>query len=229
MAGHQPVGWAISEGLTDYAAAVAAMAAHVGKIRSGEARELVWLVEHAPVYTAGTGTQPADILATGNIPIIITGRGGRATYHGPGQRVAYVMIDVARRGGDIRAFVRSLETWIIATLDAFNVKGVVRPDRVGVWVERPDRGDAREDKIAAIGLRVTGGVSWHGIAINVEPDLGHYAGIVPCGIVGRGVTSLVDLGRPVTMADTDVALRAAFERTIGPTAPAAAPLPISLE
>lgn len=219
----EPVQWAISEGLTDYSFAVATMTAHVEKVRKGAAAELIWLVEHPPVYTAGTGTKPEDILATGDIPVVVSGRGGRATYHGPGQRVVYVMLNVARRGGDIRVFVTALEAWITATLDAFNVKGLIRPGRVGVWVERPEKGGGVEDKIAAIGLRVTGGVSWHGLALNVEPDLRHFHGIVPCGIAGYGVTSLVDLGRPVTLADADVALRAAFEKNIGKTVPVSPP------
>ncbi len=193
-------------------------------IRDGHAPELIWLLEHPPLYTAGTSAKPADLLAPDRFPVHQTGRGGQFTYHGPGQRVAYVMLDVKRRaGGDVRTFVAALEGWIIDALAAFNVKGEVRPGRVGVWVARPERGENREEKIAAIGIRLKRWVSFHGVSLNVEPDLGHFDGIVPCGIREHGVTSLVDLGLPVTLADADIALRSAFERRFGPVVPVAAP------
>ena len=221
MAGSPPVEWRIEPGLTDYARALAFMEARAADIRDNGAHELVWLVEHPPLYTAGTSAQEADLLAPDRFPVFPAGRGGEYTYHGPGQRVAYVMLDLKRRREDVRAFVAALEDWIIATLDRFNVKGERREDRVGVWVVRPDRpplpdGSAAEDKIAAIGIRLRKWVSFHGIAINVEPELEHFSGIVPCGISGHGVTSLVDLGLPVTMTDLDVALKGAFEEVFGP-------------
>ncbi len=213
-----PVEWRISEGLTAYAEAVAFMEARADAIAAGEAAELVWLVEHPPLYTAGTSAQDGD-LVDARFPVHRTGRGGQFTYHGPGQRVAYVMLDLKRRTPDVRAFVAALEDWITATLDAFNVRGQRREDRVGVWVARPDKGAGAEDKIAAIGIRLRRWVTFHGISLNVEPDLDHFTGIVPCGIsVARyGVTSLVDLGLPVTMPEADSALRAAFETIFGPT------------
>jgi lipoyl(octanoyl) transferase len=188
------------------------------------AGELVWLVEHPPLYTAGTSAVAADLLQPDRFPVFDAGRGGEYTYHGPGQRVAYVMLDLKRRREDVRAFVAALESWIIRTLAAFNVKGERRDDRVGVWVVRPDRpplpdGSPAEDKIAAIGIRLRRWVSFHGIAINVEPELDHFSGIVPCGISGYGVTSLVDLGLPVTMADLDIALQDAFASVFGSVAP----------
>ena len=221
IAGSPPVEWRIEPGLTDYARALAFMEARAADIRDNGAHELVWLVEHPPLYTAGTSAQEADLLAPDRFPVFPAGRGGEYTYHGPGQRVAYVMLDLKRRREDVRAFVAALEDWIIATLDRFNVKGERREDRVGVWVVRPDRpplpdGSAAEDKIAAIGIRLRKWVSFHGIAINVEPELEHFSGIVPCGISGHGVTSLVDLGLPVTMTDLDVALKSAFEEVFGP-------------
>lgn len=185
-------------------------------IAAGEAAERVWLVEHPPLYTAGTSADDADLVAPNRFPVFQTGRGGQYTYHGPGQRVAYAMLDLTRRQQDVRAYVAALEEWIIATLAAFNVRGERREDRVGVWVERPERGG--EDKIAAIGVKLRKWVSFHGISINVEPDLEHFGGIVPCGVREHGVTSLVDLGLPVTMEDLDLALRQGFEEIFGPTA-----------
>ncbi|WP_367714949.1 lipoyl(octanoyl) transferase LipB [Nitratireductor sp. GISD-1A_MAKvit] len=215
------VEWRIEPGLTDYETAVAFMEERVGLIREGKASELVWLVEHPPLYTAGTSANSADLLEAGRFPVYKTGRGGEYTYHGPGQRVAYVMLDLKTRREDVRAFIAALEAWIIATLDRFNVKGERREDRVGVWVTRPEKpplpgGLPAEDKIAAIGIRLRRWVSFHGISINVEPDLAHFGGIVPCGISGYGVTSLVDLGLPVTMEDLDLALKAAFSDVFGP-------------
>ena len=208
------VEWRISADPVDYGDAVAQMEARVADIRGGAAPELVWLLEHPPLYTAGTSARAADLLNAGGLPVYETGRGGQYTWHGPGQRVAYVMLDLQRRGGDVRAYVRNLEEWIIRSLARFNVKGVRREGRVGIWV---DRGAGREDKIAAIGVRITRWVTWHGIAINVEPDLSHYAGIVPCGIADErlGVTSLVDLGLPVTIEDLDNALMATFGEVFG--------------
>jgi lipoyl(octanoyl) transferase len=205
--------WVISDTPVAYAEALAVMSARADAIAAGTAREMVWLLEHPPLYTAGTSAKQQDLLTPERFPVFEAGRGGQYTYHGPGQRIAYVMLDVRARGGDVRQFVAKLEAWIIATLDRFNVRGETRPGRVGVWVARPDQGSGREDKIAAIGIRVRRGVSLHGISLNVEPDLEHFAGIVPCGIRDHGVTSLVDLGLPVSMDDVDVALRAAFEVT----------------
>ncbi len=191
-------------------------------IREGKANELVWLLEHPPLYTAGTSANSADLIVADRFPVFQSGRGGEYTYHGPGQRVAYVMLDLKRRREDVRAFVAALEAWIIATLDQFNVKGEQREDRVGVWVRRPERppspdGSMAEDKIAAIGIRLKRWVSLHGISLNVEPDLSHFDGIVPCGISQFGVTSLYDLGFTATMQDSDVALRQAFEGIFGAT------------
>ncbi|MBE7185397.1 MAG: lipoyl(octanoyl) transferase LipB [Methylobacterium mesophilicum] len=221
----QPVGpvfWRIESGLTAYADAVREMERLAADIHAGTAPETVWLVEHPSLYTAGTSANEADLLTPDRFPVHHTGRGGEYTYHGPGQRVAYVMLDLKRRKQDVRAFVSALEEWIIQTLDRFNVSGERREDRVGVWVVRPDRpagpgGSPAEDKIAAIGIRLRRWVSFHGIAINLEPDLSHFGGIVPCGVSEHGVTSLVDLGLPVTMTDLDLALRAAFEEIFGPT------------
>ena len=214
------VEWRIEPGLVAYPEALAVMEARAEAIRAGSAPEMVWLVEHPPLYTAGTSARPQDLVQPDRFPVFAAGRGGEYTYHGPGQRVAYVMLDLKRRREDVRLFVASLEEWIIRTLARFNVKGERREDRVGVWVVRPDRPPvlcrAAEDKIAAIGIRLRKWVSFHGIAINVEPDLAHYGGIVPCGISEHGVTSLVDLGLPVTMADLDIALKAAFEEVFGP-------------
>jgi lipoyl(octanoyl) transferase len=216
-----PVEWRIEPGLTGYEEALAFMESRATAIRDGSAGELVWLVEHPPLYTAGTSAQLADLVDPDRFPVFNAGRGGEYTYHGPGQRVAYVMLDLKRRREDVRAFVAALEAWIIDTLDRFNVRGERREDRVGVWVVRPDRppmpdGSPAEDKIAAIGIRLRRWVSFHGIAINVEPDLDHFGGIVPCGVTEHGVTSLVDLGLPVTMSDLDVALKASFETVFGP-------------
>lgn len=219
------VGWAVSPGLVPYEAAVAAMETRAAAIAAGDAGELVWLLEHPPLYTAGVSAKPGDLLDPNRFPVFQTGRGGQFTYHGPGQRVAYVMLDLRQRGRDVTKFVYDLERWIIGALAAFNVKGEVREGRVGVWVERKGSGWRREDKIAAIGVRLRKWVSFHGIAFNVEPDLEHFSGITPCGISdpGLGVTSLVDLGLPATMADADAALRSAFEAVFGPTADAAPP------
>jgi lipoyl(octanoyl) transferase len=210
--------WRISDAPVDYLDAVAAMEARATAIADGKAGELVWLLEHPPLYTSGTSGKEDDLLAP-RFPMFATGRGGQVTYHGPGQRVAYVMLDLKRRRPDVRAYVAALEQWIIRTLAPFNVRGERREDRVGVWVARPDKGTGFEDKIAAIGVRLRRWVSFHGIAINVEPDLTHFSAIVPCGVVDPrfGVTSLVDLGHPVTMTDVDVALRQAFEEIFGPT------------
>jgi lipoyl(octanoyl) transferase len=212
------VEWRISDHPVDYLEAVAAMEARAAAIAAGEAKELVWLLEHPPLYTSGTSGKAGDLLEA-RFPLFASGRGGQVTYHGPGQRVAYVMLDLKRRRPDVRAYVAALEEWIIRTLAAFNVRGERREDRVGVWVKRPDKGFGFEDKIAAIGVRLRRWVSFHGIAINVEPDLTHFSAIVPCGVVDPryGVTSLVDLGHLVTMADVDVALRQAFEEVFGST------------
>jgi lipoyl(octanoyl) transferase len=212
------VKWQISDQPVDYPVAVAAMEARATAIAAGQAGELVWLLEHPPLYTSGTSGKAADLLQT-RFPLYATGRGGQLTYHGPGQRVAYVMLDLKRRRPDVRAYVAALEEWIIRTLSVFNVRGERREERVGVWVRRPDKGAGFEDKIAAIGVRLKRWVSFHGIAVNVEPDLSHFAAIVPCGVVDPryGVTSLVDLGHPVAMADVDIALRAAFEEVFGST------------
>jgi len=212
------VEWHISDRAVDYLAAVAAMEARVAAIAAAEAPEMVWLLEHPPLYTSGTSGRSGDLLDP-RFPIFATGRGGQLTYHGPGQRVAYVMLDLKRRRPDVRTYVAALEQWIIGTLAAFNVRGERREDRVGVWVNRPDKGAGCEDKIAAIGVRVKRWVSFHGIAINVEPDLSHFSAIVPCGVADPryGVTSLVDLGHPVALADVDIALRQSFEDIFGPT------------
>ncbi|EYD71095.1 Octanoate-[acyl-carrier-protein]-protein-N-octan oyltransferase [Limimaricola hongkongensis DSM 17492] len=207
--------WIVSDGLTPYEDAVAAMEARARAIATGDAEEAIWLVEHPPLYTAGTSAKPADLTDPDRFPVFETRRGGQYTYHGPGQRVVYVMLDVGRRGRDVRAFVKALEGWIIDTLAEFNVTGELREGRVGVWVQRPDRpltasGAVAEDKIAALGIRLHKWVSFHGLAINVEPELAHFGGIVPCGIAEHGVTSLVDLGLPVTMADLDTALERCF-------------------
>ena len=215
--------WAVSSGLVDYPFAVSAMEARASAIAAGEAPELVWLLEHPPLYTAGVSSKDADLLDAGRFPVHRTGRGGQFTYHGPGQRVAYVMLDLNRRGRDVRAFVRGLEQWIIGALGEFGVPADVRDGRVGVWVERKGPGWRREDKIAAIGVKVRKWVSFHGVSLNVEPDLDHFAGIVPCGIQEHGVTSLVDLGVPATMDEADEALRVSFRRVFGPVAPGSPP------
>jgi lipoyl(octanoyl) transferase len=212
-----PVEWAISDGLIEYERAVAFMEARAGAVADGQARELVWLLEHPPLYTAGTSAQVSDLVEPERFPVHQTGRGGQYTYHGPGQRVAYVMLDLKRRTPDLRRYVAALEAWLIATLDAFNVRGERREDRVGVWVRRPDKGETAEDKVAAIGIRVRRWATFHGISLNVEPDLSHFSGIVPCGVTEHGVTSLVDLGLPVTMPEVDAAMRVAFQEIFGPT------------
>ena len=213
----EPVEWVVAEGLTGYDEAVAEMEARAALIADGLARERVWLVEHPPLYTAGTSARDEDLIAPERFPVFRSGRGGQFTYHGPGQRVAYVMLDLKRRQPDLRRFVAALEGWLIGALDDFNVRGERREDRVGVWVRRPNKGAGTEDKIAAIGIRVRRWVSFHGISLNVEPDLTHFDGIVPCGVSQHGVTSLVDLGLPVTMPEVDSVLREAFERVFGPT------------
>ena len=211
LASPSPATWEVSDGLIAYPNAMARMDAHVEAISKGTEPERIWLLEHPPLYTAGTSAHEEDLVERERFPVFKTGRGGQSTYHGPGQRVAYVMLDLKRRGGDVRAFVAALEQWVIDTLDQFNVKGERREDRVGVWVRR----GAREDKIAAIGIRVRHWVTFHGISINVDPVLTHFNGIVPCGIREHGVTSLVDLGLPVTMADLDVALKTTFAPIFG--------------
>jgi lipoyl(octanoyl) transferase len=211
------VEWIISDSPVAYDEAVAWMEARAEAIAAGTASEAIWLLEHPPLYTAGTSAKPADLKDPDRFPVFATRRGGQYTYHGPGQRVVYVMLDLNRRGRDVRAFVAALEAWVIATLASFNITGEVRAGRVGVWVARPDKpplpdGTAREDKIAAIGVRLRKWISFHGISINHDPDLSHFDGIVPCGIQGHGVTSLVDLGLPVTMDDLDLALQANFAK-----------------
>jgi lipoyl(octanoyl) transferase len=215
----------VSRGPVGYEAAVAAMDARAAAIAEGRAGELVWLLEHPPLYTAGVSAKPEDLLDPGRFPVFRTGRGGQFTYHGPGQRVAYVMLDLNARRKDVRGFVAALEAWLIGALARFGVAGEVRPDRIGVWVERKAAGaPAREDKIAAIGVKLRRWVSFHGIALNVEPDLAHFDGIVPCGVTAHGVTSLADLGLPATMDAADAALLASFREVFGPAEPTAPPL-----
>ena len=211
------IDWITSPGLTGFRDAESWMETRVAGILEGSAPECIWLVEHPPLYTAGTSAKTQDLIDPDRFDVFATKRGGQYTYHGPGQRVAYVMLDVGARGRDVRRFVQELEAWVIATLDQFNVRGEIRDGRVGVWVERPERplsasGAVAEDKIAAIGIRLRKWISFHGISINVEPDLSHFGGIVPCGITEHGVTSLVDLGLPVTMDDVDLALRKTFSQ-----------------
>ena len=220
----RPVEWARSDGYVDYPAAVEAMEARAAAIAEGTAPELVWLLEHPPLYTAGVSAKDDDLLDAGRFPVHRTARGGQFTYHGPGQRVAYVLLDLNARGKDVRAFVRGLEQWIISALDRFNVEADVREGRVGVWVERKGPGWNREDKIAAIGVKVRRWISFHGISLNVEPDLTHFGGIVPCGIQEHGVTSLVDLGVPATLDDADEALKQSFREIFGAVEAGAAPL-----
>ena len=207
--------WITTDGLTGYDEALSFMEARVDAISAGNAGECIWLLEHPPLYTAGTSARSQDLIDSKRFPVHSARRGGQYTYHGPGQRVVYVMLDVGKRGRDVRQFVQRLETWVIQALGEFNVTGHIREGRVGVWVERPDKprnaqGTVAEDKIAAIGIRLRKWVSFHGLSINVDPDLDHFSGIVPCGISDQGVTSLVDLGLPVTMSDLDVALRRSF-------------------
>lgn len=214
------VEWIISDGLTDYDDACRMMEDRAAAIADGTAPEAIWLLEHPPLYTAGTSARPADLVDPDRFPVYPSKRGGQYTYHGPGQRVVYVMLNVGLRGHDVRRFVQQLEAWVIATLAEFNVTGEIREGRVGVWVARPEKpltatGAMAEDKIAAIGIRLRKWISFHGISINIDPDLTHFSGIVPCGISDHGVTSLVDLGLPVTMADVDLALQRAFEKTFG--------------
>ncbi len=216
------VEWITTDGLTDYQDALTFMEDRANAIARGEADECIWLLEHPPLYTAGTSADRKDLTDPDRFPVYDAKRGGQYTYHGPGQRVVYVMLDLNKRGRDIRAFVQHLEEWVIATLDEFNLRGEIREGRVGVWIERDDKprtasGAKAEDKIAAIGIRLRKWVSFHGISINVEPDLEHFSGIVPCGITEHGVTSLVDLGLPVTMDDVDVILRRQFDITFGDT------------
>ena len=216
--GASPAEWRIDAGLSAYEAALAVMEARAAAIAEGTAPELVWLVEHAPLYTGGTSAKDRELIEA-RFPVHRVGRGGQFTYHGPRQRVVYTMLDLKRRGPDVRRFVATLEEWIIRTLAVFDVRGERREDRIGVWVRRPDKGEGREDKIAAIGIRVKRWVTLHGLALNVAPDLSHFSGIVPCGVADPrfGVTSLADLGRPVTMPDVDMALRREFEPLFGAT------------
>ena len=208
--------WRISEAPVPYEEALATMEARAEAIANGTEPELIWLLEHPPLYTAGTSADPVDLISPDRFPVYQTGRGGQYTYHGPGQRVAYVMLNLKARKQDVRAFVQDLEHWIINTLDTFNVRGEIREGRVGVWVQRPELSPTREDKIAAIGIRIRKWVTFHGISLNVEPDLEHFSGIVPCGISEHGVTSLVDLGLPVSYLDADAALKSCFEGIFGP-------------
>jgi len=217
-------GWAVSTGYVPYPAAVAAMEARAAAIADGTAGELIWLLEHPPLYTAGVSAKTSDLLEPERFPVFESARGGQFTYHGPGQRVAYVMLDLTQRGRDVRAFVAALEAWIIDALGVFNVVGEMREGRVGVWVERKGAGWSREDKIAAIGVKLRRWVSFHGISLNVEPDLSHFSGIVPCGQTEHGVTSLVDLGLPVTLDEADEALKASFRKVFGAVEDAAPPL-----
>lgn len=212
----QPVEWTHLPGRADYLQTLHAMEARVAQISAGDAPEAIWLLEHPSLYTAGTSARAEDLKMPGRFPVHVAGRGGQYTYHGPGQRVVYAMLDLNRRGRDVRCFVHAMEEWVIATLAEFGVTGMRRAGRVGVWVARPEKpplpdGTPREDKIAAIGIKLRRWVSFHGLAINVEPDLSHFDGIVPCGITGHGVTSLVDLGLPVTMGDVDNALMRTFD------------------
>ena len=213
----RPVQWIISPEPVPYPVALEAMRARAAAIAAGEAEEAIWLLEHPPLYTAGTSAVPEDLLSD-RFPVYDAGRGGQYTYHGPGQRVAYVMLDLTQRGRDIRCLVKGLESWVIDTLAAHNITGERREGRIGVWVQRPDKGALTEDKIAAIGVRVSKWVTFHGISLNVMPDLSHYDGIVPCGISDQGVTSFEDLGQLATLPEVDSVLRAAFEHRFGSTA-----------
>jgi len=219
----KPVDWIVAPAEVPYPEALEAMKARAAAIAAGQANEAIWLLEHPPLYTAGTSAKPDDLLVPDRFPVFDAGRGGQYTYHGPGQRVAYVMLDLRERGRDIRCLVQGLEGWVIDTLDAFNIRGERREGRIGVWVRRPDKGSLSEDKIAAIGVRVSKWVTFHGISLNVSPDLTHYDGIVPCGITDQGVTSLEDLGHIVSMPEVDSVLRTAFEGRFGPTRQEATP------
>jgi lipoyl(octanoyl) transferase len=207
----QPLEWIISDTIVPYAEALSFMESRAAEIAEGTASECVWLLEHPPTYTAGTSAKSEDLLTPDRFPVFETGRGGQYTYHGPGQRVGYVMLDLKARGPDVRGFVRNLEEWLIQTLAAFNVKGERRDDRVGVWVSRPDLGPTKEDKIAAIGVRVRKWVTFHGVSLNIDPDLDHFSGIVPCGVSEHGVTSLEDLGHIVSTAEVDIVMKRKFE------------------
>ena len=214
------VEWIISDRLIEYQSAIDWMEVRVNDIAAGGADEAIWLLEHPPLYTAGTSARAADLIEPDRFPVYATRRGGQYTYHGPGQRVAYVLLDLNKRGKDVRDFVQKLERWIINTLDQFNVRGETREGRIGVWVERPEKpllpdGSHTEDKIAALGIRLRKWVSFHGLSINVDPDLSHFSGIVPCGIAQHGVTSLVDLGLPISLQDIDVALQQEFDKVFG--------------
>lgn len=223
------VNWAVSDGPVGYDIALDIMSQRVTAIRDAGAPELAWSLEHPPLYTAGTGAKPKDLLIPDLLPIYATGRGGQYTYHGPGQRVVYLMFDMKQRSYDVRGLVHDIERWIIAALDRFNVKGERRDGRVGIWVRRPTKHGIREEKIAAIGLRVSRWVTSHGISLNVDPTLSHYRGIVPCGLADYGVTSLTDLGLPITMADADVALRLCFQQIFGPITFSEAPCSSDME
>jgi lipoyl(octanoyl) transferase len=218
MDGLDGIEWQHSDALVAYPEALAAMEARAQAIAAGHAPERLWLLEHPPLYTAGTSAKASDLLTPNAFPVYDAGRGGQFTYHGPGQRVVYVQLDVGKRGRDVRGFVSALEAWMIAALAEFGVRGETRPDRVGVWVRRPDKGDGVEDKIGAIGVRLRRWVSLHGLSLNVDPNLAHFGGIVPCGIRTHGVTSLVDLGVPATLADVDAALRRTLPSLLMPLA-----------
>jgi lipoyl(octanoyl) transferase len=218
--GVAPVEWRISAEPVGYDEALAEMRMRVDSIAADGAEELVWLLEHPALYTAGTSADPRDLIDPDLLPVYRTGRGGQFTYHGPGQRVAYVMLDLRQRRRDVRAFVHGLEQWVIAALAEFNIEGRRRRDCVGVWVDRPDKGEGRQDKIAAIGVRISRWISFHGISVNLSPDLDHYRGIVPCGVADQGITSIEDLGRIVSMPELDMALKTGFEAVFGATAAA---------
>lgn len=218
----RPVEWVVSSLQVPYQQAIAEMEVRVAAIAAGTASERVWLLEHPPLYSAGVSAKDADLLQPGRFPVHRTGRGGQFTYHGPGQRVAYVMLDLNARGKDVRGFVRGLEAWLIGALSTFGVEAGVRDGRVGVWVERRGPGWSREDKIAAIGVKVRKWVSFHGVSLNIDPELDHFGGIVPCGIADHGVTSLLDLGLTTPMAEADAALLAGFEKIFGPASPVSA-------